>query len=72
MPSKFTINQIIAEIDSEEAKISPLVFGRSEDADIKFLDNPYIADKQFRIEYERPHFSLVDIGTEYPTLIRLE
>lgn len=49
------------------------MFGKGENAEVKFSDNNmYIADSQFRIEYERPHFSIVDIGTEYPTLIRLE
>ena len=52
---------------------APIIFGKGELADIKFRDdNSYLADQQFRIEYERPHFSLVDIGAEYPTLIRLE
>lgn len=27
-------------------------------------------DVQFRIEYHRPHFVLIDMGNEYPTLIR--
>ena len=25
---------------------------------------------QFRVEYDRPHFCLVDMGDEYPTLLR--
>lgn len=27
-------------------------------------------DIQFRIEYDRPHFCVIDTGNEYPTLVR--
>lgn len=55
------------------AEKHPVVFGKGADADVRFAENnTYLADKQFRIEYVRPHFCLVDVGTEYPTLIRLE
>ena len=73
VPTEFKINQDIAEIHSDLAEKKPVVFGKGEGADIRFADdNIYIAGCQFRIEYDRPHFSLVDIGTEYPTLVRLE
>ncbi len=40
--------------------------------DIRFAqDNNYVSkDEQFRIEYHRPHFVLIDVGNEYPTLVR--
>jgi hypothetical protein len=64
---------VIAEFDSEQAEKQPLIFGKGKEADVQFAEaNTYLADKQFRIEYIRPHFCLVDIGNEYPTLIRLE
>mmetsp|Transcript_13973 Transcript_13973/g.13580 ORF Transcript_13973/g.13580 Transcript_13973/m.13580 type:complete len:90 (-) Transcript_13973:61-330(-) len=73
VPSNFKINDVIAELDSEEIKINPVVFGKGANATVKFSgDNMYIADSQFRIEYERPYYNLIDIGTDYPTLIRLE
>lgn len=60
-------------MESDQVELRPIIFGKGDEADIKFSPkNLFVADKQFRIEYERPHFSLVDIGTEYPTLIRLE
>ncbi|CDW72418.1 UNKNOWN [Stylonychia lemnae] len=73
VPSAFEISQNIAEITSDQAEKRPIVFGRGENADVRFSeDNIYIAEHQFKIEYNRPHFSLIDVGSEYPTLIRLE
>mmetsp|Transcript_29442 Transcript_29442/g.21899 ORF Transcript_29442/g.21899 Transcript_29442/m.21899 type:complete len:90 (-) Transcript_29442:477-746(-) len=73
VPSSFQVNDVIAELDSEEVKANPVTFGKGSNATIKFAeDNIYIADEQFRIEYERPFYSLIDIGTDFSTLIRLE
>lgn len=42
-------------------------------ADVRFADNNQFVSKdiQFRLEYHRPHFVLIDVGSEYPTLIRV-
>ena len=50
----------------------PLNLGRGNKVDIRFAqDNNYVSkDEQFRIEYHRPHFVLIDVGNEYPTLVR--
>jgi hypothetical protein len=51
---------------------SPIRFGRLKGVDIQFSNkNIYISEEvQFRIEYDRPHFCLIDMGNEYPTLVR--
>lgn len=71
--SGFKKDQVIAEIDAFEASKRPFIFGKGPNSDVRFhQENEFIADTQFQIQYDRPAFSLIDIGSEYPTLIRLQ
>ncbi len=46
MPTEFKVDDIIVQIQSDEAEVNPFVFGKGEEANVKFSDsNEYIAKK---------------------------
>jgi len=71
IPTEYKANEVIAVIDSEKAAAEGVIFGKGPRAHIQFASsNEFIGEEQFVIQYDRPHFTLTDIGRDYPTLIR--
>ncbi|TNV72753.1 hypothetical protein FGO68_gene17254 [Halteria grandinella] len=68
----FRVGQVLGIFPSSKIAQKPLNFGRAKDCEIRFNSkNQFVSEKyQFRIEFQRPHFVIIDMGEEYPTLIK--